>query len=532
MKKFIYLLSAAITITSCTDLEVEEFDSIVNETSETGGFTGVTDAQASLDSGYNDIQIWAYHDNLYAMAEVSADHVLVPTRGTDWGDNGVFRTLHQHTWDPTHAHVVANWDRLNERVYKMDQLLATSGISAEITAQAKFIRAMHMTTIVDWYGQVPRRDVNSGPSDNPTVLDSSAAVDLILSDLDTAIAGLTDLTPGLATSDAIKDGTNRISKTAAQFLKARVLLNKHVWTGGSAAAADMTEVISLVDAITAQGFALDANYFGIFDKTGDTETIFSTPFQATQKTWNGLHYYQTTADNGGGGWNGYSTIADLYNSFEGSSSSNAYDPTDTARDIRRGFVPRTGDGNPLETDADAIANKARGFGYGFLIGQQYNDAGVALKTRGGAPLNFTADLPGLTGNTEATGIREIKYHPKNGAYYNGVVLYRYADAFLMKIEAIHRGGTSSDDKVALFNQLRTIRNASTITAAQFTEDMLLAERGRELYTEYVRRTDLIRFGKFGDNWTYKGGTSTGKEKFPIPAKALSSNPNLQQNPGY
>ena len=532
MKKLIYLLSVAITITSCTDLEVEEFDSIVNETSETGGFTGVTDAQASLDSGYNDIQIWAYHDNLYAMAEVSADHVLVPTRGTDWGDNGVFRTLHQHTWDPTHAHVVANWDRLNERVYKMDQLLATSGISAEITAQAKFIRAMHMTTIVDWYGKVPRRDVNSGPDDNPTVLDSSAAIDLILSDLDAAIGGLTDLAPGLPTSDAIKDGTNRISKTAAQFLKARVLLNKHVWTGGSAVAADMTEVISLVDAITAQGFALDANYFGIFDKTGDSETIFSTPFQATQKTWNGLHYFQTAADNGGGGWNGYSTIADLYNSFEGSSTSNAYDPTDTARDIRRGFVPRTGDGNPLETDPAAIANKARGFGYGFLIGQQYNDAGAPLKTRGGAPLNFTADLPGLTGNTEATGIREIKYHPKNGSYYNGVVLYRYADAFLMKIEAIHRGGTSSDDKVAMFNQLRTIRNASTITAGQFTEDMLLAERGRELYTEYVRRTDLIRFGKFGDNWTYKGGTSTGKEKFPIPAKALSSNPNLEQNPGY
>ena len=165
----------------------------------------MTDAQASLDSGYNDIQIWAYHDNLYAMSEVSADHVLVPTRGTDWGDNGVFRTLHQHTWDPTHAHVVANWDRLNERVYKMDQLLATSGISAEITAQAKFIRAMHMTTIVDWYGKVPRRDVNSGPDDNPTVLDSSAAIDLILSDLDAAIGGLTDLAPGLPTSDAIKD---------------------------------------------------------------------------------------------------------------------------------------------------------------------------------------------------------------------------------------------------------------------------------------------------------------------------------------
>ena len=71
--------------------------------------------------------------------------------------------------------------------------------------------------------------MNSGPSDNPIVLDSAGALSLIMEDIDAAIAGLPALATGQETSDDIKDGTNMITKTAAQFLKARVLLNKHVW---------------------------------------------------------------------------------------------------------------------------------------------------------------------------------------------------------------------------------------------------------------------------------------------------------------
>ncbi|WP_339838744.1 RagB/SusD family nutrient uptake outer membrane protein, partial [uncultured Flavobacterium sp.] len=56
-----------------------------------------------------------------------------------------------------------------------------------------------------------------------------------------------------------------------------------------------------------------------------------------------------------------------------------------------------------------------------------------------------------------------------------------------------------------------------------------------------RRTDLIRFGKFTGSsyiWPWKGGVASGaptssyRNLFPIPSYALSTNPNLQQNPGY
>ena len=61
---------------------------------------------------------------------------------------------------------------------------------------------------------------------------------------------------------------------------------------------------------------------------------------------------------------------------------------------------------------------------------------------------------------------------------------------------------------------------------------LLAERGRELYWESVRRTDLLRFGVFLKPWQYKTSTDPKNLVFPVPNQALAANPNLKQNPGY
>mgnify|MGYP000938528518 CR=1 FL=1 len=77
-------------------------------------------------------------------------------------------------------------------------------------------------------------------------------------------------------------------------------------------------------------------------------------------------------------------------------------------------------------------------------------------------------------------------------------------------------------------------------ATSLTLQDILNERGRELYWEAQRRTDLIRFGKFstGYNWAWKGGVQNGTdidkkyELFPISTKHLTGNPALQQNELY
>jgi hypothetical protein len=124
-------------------------------------------------------------------------------------------------------------------------------------------------------------------------------------------------------------------------------------------------------------------------------------------------------------------------------------------------------------------------------------------------------------------------------------MFRLADVYLMAAEAILRGANGS--KATAVQYVNTVReraytgSAGNITESELTLDFILDERGRELYWECHRRTDLVRFNKLttGDYlWAWKGGVSQGQAVdskyniFPIPAADLSANPNLQQNPGY
>ena len=497
------------TFTGCTDLELEDTDSITRET-EKGEFSGLTDIQKNLNAGYNDLRgIIETHENLYGLNEGSSDELLIPTRGTDWGDNGIWRTLHQHTWDANHNFVLNTWNSLNAVVYNMTEIISPiTGASDQQVAEAKFLRAFNMFWVMDLYGQVPFRDVDEGPDVNPRVMTRSEAFDYVMQDLNDAMPNLPSIAPG--------DGTVQASKAAAHYLLAKLYLNKHIYLAtGSAAAADMTAVVEHVDAINAEGFELEDGYFEIFEPSADTETILYTTSSVGNRMWSTLHYAQGTTDNTGGGWNGFSTLADFYDLFEGDSDLNT---PGSGQEERRGYVALSGD------------ESGTYIGKGFLINQQYGPDGSKLTDRAGNPLVFTKELPGLLGNNERNGIRVLKYHPSNGAYTGHVVVFRYADAYLMKAEAIMRGGSSSEDALTMVNALRAIRDAKPLSS--LTEEEMLNERGRELYTEYWRRQDQIRFGTFTSTWEFKDNTEEFRVLFPIPSVALTSNPNLTQNPGY
>lgn len=121
-------------------------------------------------------------------------------------------------------------------------------------------------------------------------------------------------------------------------------------------------------------------------------------------------------------------------------------------------------------------------------------------------------------------------------------LFRLADAYLMYAEAGARTNTNLGTALNYVNDIRTMRNAATVTENDLTATIdgiaykfFLDERGRELYWECVRRTDLIRFGCFTSDkyiWQWKGGVKDGKEVdekyniYPIPTSELTANPNL------
>ncbi|MEO6001210.1 MAG: RagB/SusD family nutrient uptake outer membrane protein, partial [Chitinophagaceae bacterium] len=156
------------------------------------------------------------------------------------------------------------------------------------------------------------------------------------------------------------------------------------------------------------------------------------------------------------------------------------------------------------------------------------------------------DMKETGSNLEVTGIRVVKYPPDltdNGKNYqsnsgNWLMIFRYADVVLMVAEARMRTGDAAG-ALTLVNGLRLARGAAPMAAMTLVNTAnvsdpktLLAERGRELYWENVRRTDLIRFGVFTKIWSLKPTDDAKNLVYPIPNQALAANPNLKQNTGF
>ncbi|NJB71823.1 hypothetical protein GGR42_002285 [Saonia flava] len=520
---------ASVLLFSCTDLEVEETDSLLAPNFQ--GIASAEEATSSVNSMYNQLNGYIGDQaNLFALSEVTTDTQLIPTRGSDWGDNGIWRQLHQHSWTPDHAYITNVWNQWNELQLTASEVLDDRSASTpEAKAHAAFLRGLAVYVILDNYGQVPYRDTSAPPLDDPSVLTGDEAVSFIISDLEAAISALPTSTAG---SD-----NNRASKAAARYLLAKVLLNRHIYNGtGTADSSDMSRVISLVDEIAADGYELQSGYFDLFRAEADNETIWYIPTGVGNRIWNGLHYNLTTPDQAGG-WNGFSTLAEFYDLFEGDPNINV---EGSGQEERRGFVPLAAEpaGAPgtKDSNGDGLADGTN-IGNGFLIGQQYGADGTPLTDRGGSPLAFTRDFTNtatgeksLVENNEITGIRVLKYAPRYGEFTEHEIFFRYSDAHLMKAEALMRSG---GDPTALVNELRTIRNATPLGAV--TEQDLIDERGRELYIEFWRRNDLIRFGQYTNDWEFKDPDAVGnsdRQLFPIPASQVILNPNLVQNPGY
>ncbi|MFB0972953.1 MAG: RagB/SusD family nutrient uptake outer membrane protein, partial [Bacteroidales bacterium] len=117
---------------------------------------------------------------------------------------------------------------------------------------------------------------------------------------------------------------------------------------------------------------------------------------------------------------------------------------------------------------------------------------------------------------------------------------RAAVAYVMLPEAeLRANGSVSAEGLAAYNDVHTRAGLDAVN--KITLDNILDERGRELYWENFRRSDLIRFGKFTTNdylWQWKGGVYEGQavdshfNLMPIPASEVNANSKLTQNAGY
>lgn len=367
-------------------------------------------------------------------------------------------------------------------------------------AEARFLRAFQYWVLLDAFGNPPfiTEDDAIGKV-NPKQIQRGALFTYVESELKAIEADL---------AEPRSNEYGRADKAADWALLARLYLNAQVYSG----TAKYTEAITYSSKVIAAGYSLKANYMDLFradNNVNNTENILTINYDGINGTNNGgTTYIINAAINAdmnptsygvpGGGWGGNRTRPNLPNLFP---------------------------------DANGSLDK-RGVFFG-------------TKKAVDAVGEFTDGL-------RVTKFKNITSSGAPGRTLNGTFasvdfpLFRLAEQYLIYGEAVARGGSGGTAAQALtyVNLLRrrAYGNASgDLVAAALTTDFYLDERGRELYWEGHRRTDLIRFDKFAGStyiWPYKGGTQAGtalpayRNLYPLPLADLIANPNLVQNTGY
>ncbi|WP_266367198.1 RagB/SusD family nutrient uptake outer membrane protein [Tellurirhabdus rosea] len=557
MKKNILLtltLLGLVSLNGCTDLS----EKVLDEASA----TGLTDKQAAdgnIAPVYARLPDIFLHTNYFAIQEISTDEAILPYRGgTDWGDNGIYMALHQHTHTSTDPNLRNTWVLLTQGISRAVTAINTlPGINdpnvKTYVAEAWGMRAYYNLLLLDLFGLVFVKDDPQGTS---SILRGEQALEHIKSEL-------LAVEPDLQTNV----GPGRLTKAAVWGLLARLHLNAAVYRDRYAERftfrpEDMDKVVEYCDKIISGGqHQLSRDYFAIFnsDNNSNKELIFAVDQRAELNGHNRLAYFSLSGDQfplpafpNANGTDGPAITPDYYRTWV-----NAYAPQDPSVD------PRFHKQNLVIPADSCVSADAFNMNRGILRGQQYglirvNGAFVRCGSnyRVGRLFNVTRNRPTLpvtftervdftvSGSDYNTGYRVLKYEfsKKSVSGRNlgdaDISILRLADIYLMRAEAKLRKSNDAAGALADVNTVRAARTASTPPPAltSMTLDLLFRERGFELYWEMVRRTDMIRFGKYEESWTEKSDANRQKRVFPIPQTAIDGASNLPgylvQNPGY
>ena len=440
-----------------------------------------------------------------------------------WSDAGV-PDFHNMSWTPANTFNNAYYNRLGQQIAFANsfidnaQALASDPEVAYYIAEARFIRAYAYYNVIDAFGKAPL--VTSSKADLKPAQNTRAEL------FNFVESELKDLEGKLKAARANEYG--RVDVVAAQALLARLYLNAKVYIGQD----KYTDCITYAKKVIASSYSLnttDANNNGTaYDELfladnnsngAQNEFIFLASFDGLNtKTYGGTAFIIHGATGGNmnasslginDGWSGLTAPKEFVNKFEVSARNSNNEPT-AWKDKRAMF---------------------------YTDGQTYENTDLKDFTKSGYAITKFKNIT----STGATGKDPEKKFPDTD-----LPLIRLAEVYLTYAEAVLRGGTGGDRATALgyINQLRSraYGNASgNIADSNLTLDFILDERARELYWEGLRRTDLIRYGKFTGGaylWSFKGGAASGvavpdyRNLYPIPQDARTANENLTQNTGY
>ena len=496
------------------------------------GPSGSPDISGGLDEGS---QI-AFIRPFFNCQELTTDEAVC-----FWNDQTI-KNYHAFTYDASdpflkgmYARPIWNVTLINEYLREStDDKLAARGISgADATdikksrAEIRFLRAFNYWVMMELFGKSTFITEAYGIASNETPPEISRK-DLyayIMSELKA-------IDPDMLSAKTAEYG--RVDQSANWALQARIYLNANIYLGASSNTYYDSAVIYSQKVIAAgyqlnqtnvNGYSGYGQLFMADNEKRTNEMIWSINCDGVKTQGYGNTTFLVNCASGsdkatdyfkgagGGGWAGYVGTKNLSNLFA--------DPTG-ATDKRAMFVTSKFGVGASQVELPILPNASE---------VNFPDASSGVHVN--KFKNIRSDNGEVHDVTSRT-FADVDFP-----------VFRLAEMYLIYAEAILRGGNGNAATALQYvNNIRTraYGNATgNITAAQLNLQFILDERGRELFWEGHRRTDLIRYGILTNGtylWPWKGGLASGTavdskyNLFPIPSSARNSNPNLTQNTGF
>jgi starch-binding outer membrane protein, SusD/RagB family len=513
------MLLFMLAFTSCTDLEPKPYSVVTPDVF----WSDPRQAANAVAPVYDALDGFANGENM-RLANSTSGQIFEP--GGRWGGQEYLELSWKHNFVPDVSTYNQMWNTFYKGVgsatfilSQLDSLPNKPANIATVNAELRVMRAFFLYHAMDNFGSIPLDTLYGADPNTLRQATRQQAYNYLERELVKNAPLLNENGP---------TNYGRANKYVAYTLLAQLYMNAQVYTG----TAQWAKAIAACDKVIGSGrYSLTPNYFnnfGIDNNNYTQENILVAPKQRGRRNFPGMMetLYGGNAGNAvglpGGGWNGFCATADIYNKYQ-------------AADLRRRqwLVGQQKQANGTRTIDDNYTPGADIF-------EGPNPIFYNLNTVSFRAANYPSQIA-----YQMTGARNVKYYPEQGGNFgadmgNDLVIMRYADVLLMKVEAELRlnGSVTS---INLLNAIRTrAYGNSNHNIANPTLDDIFDERTRELMWEGYGRRDQIRFEVASGipYWSGPRNPEKGPDPgtftriFPIPSGQLQANRNLVQNPGY
>jgi len=562
MKLLKYIIGAFIigmSLNSCTDLEEEIFSEITTE----NYYQTSDNIFAGLSRNYVHAFSTGWDGARYFMQEITADQLIIPTRGKHGYNGGEYVRVHEHKWTVRENFIYQSWMEPFKGIALCNNFMKdfenldftnyglTDATKQQYISELRGLRAWYYQFLLDFFRYVPIVENISEIKGQSSPQELFAFIE----------KELLEIIPSLPKNA----GYSRLDQaTVASFL-VRLYLNAEKWHGTSRFDDCARIAQEIIDGKYGT-YSIDPSYTGPF-RAGvngykSSENIFQFDMKRNylEPSWlyNMWMHYQArySLDNDFGGWNGgnIAPSRDLQGNIYNHKLGMPYEKFPQGDVRREPFRITSSDGD------------YEGF---FLMGEQYkfdyekgygftDEVVTGTEEYNGLPLIYVDQVgrfsegeaglakgSSLINGEENTGYRLMKFpwlpQSKDLFFSNAIPEVRLAEIYYSLAECKFRAG----DKTGAAKLLDAVRKRYykpedwakynyEQNLSLLTTDELIDEWGREFLGERRRRIDLIRWGLFSTtSWWDKSPDATNQDVFPIPYRALNANPMLEQTtPGF